>query len=141
MICNKCGLSEAIYHNSTIVNGVVVDEHLCASCMGVNPKASYFNPIITGHCCKTCGCTFDEFSSSGLLGCTDCYNSFREELRPIINKLQGSLNHYGKDNVKGLTEEEKEYMELKKQLKQAVSLEDYELASALKEQILKFRDI
>ena len=140
MLCNKCGKNEAVYHNSLVVNGIVVDEHLCTSCNGTKSKSNYFNPIITGHCCKTCGCTFEEFSASGLLGCTDCYNSFREELSSIINKLHGSSNHYGKSNVRGLTEEEKEYMELTKQLKQAISLEDFELAGAIKEQILKLRN-
>lgn len=140
MVCSKCGMFEAVHHNTIVVNGVVVDEHLCVNCYGSNNTTSYFNPIITGHCCKTCGCTFEEFSNSGLLGCSDCYTYFKDELKPIINKLQGSINHYGKDNNINLTEEEKEYMELKKQLQQAVSMEDYELASALKEQILKLRD-
>lgn len=141
MLCTKCGKSDAIYHNSSVIDGMVIDEHLCGDCINGGVKNTYFNPIITNHCCKTCGCTFDEFSRTGLLGCSDCYNNFREELNPIINKLQGSIHHYGKNNVKDLSEEEKEYMELKKQLQQAVSLEDYELASALKEQILKFRDM
>lgn len=140
MLCSRCGFREAVYHNSIVVNGIVIDEHLCKDCSGEHTKTSYFNPIITGHCCKTCGCTFEEFSSSGLLGCNDCYNSFREELTSVINKLHGASIHYGKSNNKGLTEEEKEYMELTRQLKQAVSLEDYELASALKEQLMKLRD-
>lgn len=141
MVCNKCGMYEAVHHNSIIIDGVVVDEHLCVNCYGVDNKSSYFNPIITGHCCKTCGCTFDEFSNSGLLGCSDCYTYFKDELKSIINKLQGSINHYGKDNKRDLSEIEKEYMELKKQLAQAVSIEDFELASLIKEQILKLRDI
>ena len=140
MICSKCGINEAILHNSYVVEGVVVDEYLCADCKVGLDTSMYFNPIITSHCCKTCGCTFEEFSTSGLLGCSDCYKHFREELKPIINKLQGNLHHFGKDNSVGLSEEEKEYMELNKQLKHAVSIEDYELASQLKEQILKFRD-
>ena len=85
MLCSKCGKNEAVYHNSLVVNGIVVDEHLCSDCNGTKSKSNYFNPIITGHCCKTCGCTFEEFSASGLLGCTDCYNSFREELSSINN--------------------------------------------------------
>ena len=92
MLCNKCGKNEAVYHNSLVVNGIVVDEHLCTSCNGTKSKSNYFNPIITGHCCKTCGCTFEEFSASGLLGCTDCYNSFREELSSIINFLNFNIS-------------------------------------------------
>lgn len=145
MDCTKCGKNIAVYHNVLEVNGVIKEEHLCNDCM-VNSFNStkvenFFNPIISSNCCKTCGHTFEEFLNTGNLGCPDCYNSFKERLEPVITKLQGSLIHYGKANIKGLTEEEKEYMELNRQLKQAVKMEDYELASSLKEQILKLRDI
>lgn len=145
MNCTRCGKDVAVYHNVIEQNGNTREEHLCNECMlnSFNePKnVSFFNPIISNDCCKTCGYTFEEFLSTGNLGCPDCYIYFKEKLNPIIAKLQGSLNHYGKSNIKGLTEEEKEYMELNRQLKQAVKMEDYELASSLKEQILKFRDI
>lgn len=106
-----------------------------------NNNLNFFNPILSNNSCKKCGCTFEEFSSTGLFGCSNCYEFFSEELKPILIKLQGSDMHYGKENSKGLTEEEKEYMELNRKLKQAVFLEDYELASSIKEQILKLRDI
>ena len=145
MLCTKCNQNLAVYHNSKTVNGEYINEHLCNDCMIDNfseeISTNYFNPIITSNCCKTCGCTFDEFSSTGKLGCSDCYTNFSEELKPVINKLHGSVMHYGKENSKGLTEREKEYFELNRQLKQAVFMEDYELASTLKEKILKFRDI
>lgn len=147
MICTNCGKNLAVFHTTKIVNNKTIEVHLCNDCMAqdlkleMDNKSNYFNPIITSHSCRTCGCTFEEFSKSGLLGCPDCYEYFKEELKNVIIKLQGSTMHYGKSNSKGNSEEEKEYMELNRQLKDAVFREDYELASQLKEQILKLRDI
>lgn len=142
MICNNCNENIAVYH--TVINGNPV--HLCAKCFEeMNNESStkeYFdNPILSDHCCKTCGQTFEEFKRTGLVGCADCYFYFKEELKPIVLKLQGSLIHYGKEKSSELSEDEKEYMELNKQLKQAVYNEDYELATHLQQRILSFRDI
>ena len=142
MICSECNYNDAVYHNE--IDGV--SQHLCAECyhkkMDKQLKNEYFyNPILSDHCCKTCGQTFEEFQKTGLVGCSDCYFYFKEELKPVILKMQGSLIHYGKEKSTEMTEEEKEYMELSKQLKQAVYNEDYELATHLQQRILSFRDI
>ncbi len=148
MLCTNCGNNLAVYHTTKDLDGKKIEVHLCNDCMvkqfsieNSNSNNNFFNPIISNDSCKFCGCTFEEFSKTGLLGCPNCYDFFRDKLKSVIGKLQGSTIHYGKENFKGITEYEKEFMELNKQLKEAVYLEDYELASSLKEQILKLKDI
>lgn len=49
-----------------------------------------------GKSCPVCGLTLADFRATGLLGCADCYNAFREELLPTIRYVQGKLRHEGK---------------------------------------------
>ena len=46
--------------------------------------------------CPNCGLTYSSFKSSGRLGCSECYEAFRNELVPLLGRLQGSTGHVGK---------------------------------------------
>lgn len=46
--------------------------------------------------CDSCGSTFNDIVSSGLVGCADCYDKFADKLQPSIFKLHGNAKHVGK---------------------------------------------
>jgi protein arginine kinase activator len=46
--------------------------------------------------CPFCGGTSDEYMQTGLVGCAKCYDFFRAELDPHIERLQGGTTHEGK---------------------------------------------
>lgn len=46
--------------------------------------------------CPRCGMTLEEFRRTGLLGCANCYPYFREELAPVLRRVQGRTVHTGK---------------------------------------------
>lgn len=46
--------------------------------------------------CKTCGVSLDAYRKTLLLGCSDCYESFYEQLLPELRKFHGNVKHIGR---------------------------------------------
>src|SRR5437868_499282 len=46
--------------------------------------------------CPTCKHTLHDITAIGKLGCPDCYTSFKAEVLPLLNKIQGNIAHIGK---------------------------------------------
>ena len=57
--------------------------------------ASLSSPI-----CPNCGRDFADFSRSGKIGCSVCYEVFHEQLEPILRRVHGTSSHTGKVPVK-----------------------------------------
>lgn len=59
--------------------------------------------------CPKCKSTLKDISKSTRLGCAECYNTFGDALRRIIQHTQHSLKHVGKvPKIYQISEEEKE---------------------------------
>lgn len=86
--------------------------------------------------CYECGYTLAEFYKTGMLGCPDCYNAFREELISAIKDVQnGAYEHCGDmpdDEDKWLL---KKYKELLAEKEQAVIEERFDDSATLAEEI------
>jgi protein arginine kinase activator len=104
--------------------------------------------------CGTCGLSFAAFRQHGLLGCSGCYEAFEDKLSPLIERAhQGSTHHIGKtpkrmlataregdqeaiERVLGGAKERAERVALlRKQLEEAISMEQYERAAALRDEL------
>lgn len=147
MLCEICGQNEAIIHRVMIINGKRTEQHFCAKCakeIGLGAlKAPVMPDIMTQYLqpesddaeCR-CGTTIREFKRTGILGCESCYTDMRDELMPIIKRLQGGrIEHRG--HISSCSEANKLY-ELKKlrnDLAEAVNNEQYELAAELRDKI------
>lgn len=166
MICDKCKQREATYHSTVNINGNVSESHLCSECaISENKISNLFNvgklfntsmfdinTNLVSHkapkqsqesdVCKTCGKTYNEFLTQGLLGCNDCYDTFKSYLMPIIKTMQYDTKHIGKViNTDSFTsEEESKIKKLEFKLRQAVASENYELASEIKKQISQLKN-
>ena len=46
--------------------------------------------------CPNCGTTLEDFRRTGLLGCAECYQIFREEVFAAARHVQGKIHHEGK---------------------------------------------
>lgn len=92
--------------------------------------------LTSGKRCSVCGSDFRSIADSGKVGCPNCYTEFRGRLSPTIKKIHGNTVHCGKHS-KVTTQEsrESETAALKKQLAEAVSSENYELAAELRDKI------
>jgi protein arginine kinase activator len=153
-LCQSCKKNAATVHLTEIVEGVKREVHYCEACAqteGLSPLSPqiYFpnlvGPVAGGSevepdlKCPECGLTYAEFRQRGRLGCGADYDLFREGLNQLLERIHGSNQHIGKipqsegDNLKL----EREIIELKRELKRAIHMEDYEQAARIRDRIRK----
>jgi protein arginine kinase activator len=161
MLCERCKKNDASYHMTKIVQNKKVEIHLCEQCareMGETSSPLSFQNIISelmGYIsqpyemekhyeprCGNCGTYFSEFKKGGLLGCSECYRSFSEELNPVLRKVQGSIKHVGKvPKSRGKTQSDKgEINGLQIMLQRAIENEEYEEAAKIRDEIKKLQN-
>lgn len=163
MLCESCKKNEASVHVTKIVNGVKQEFDLCEKCARdfgeLNftgqidlPTPFTFQSILSGLMdyinlssdksqkafdiiCPKCGTTYSEFKKNGLVGCSECYNSFKSTLLPIIKRVQGNIEHNGKVPVKAGKDiiEKRRILKLKEELQEAVAKEEYERAAEIRD--------
>ena len=87
--------------------------------------------------CPNCGLTFQEFRSTGRLGCHNDYEHFGRGLRPLLEKIHGSVQHTGRvpARVGARIERQRLIGALQRDLSQAVEREEYERAAELRDKI------
>ena len=102
--------------------------------------------------CATCGSTYHDISKSGQVGCANCYELFLSELMPSIRRIHGNTTHCGKIPVNSVEENKTEHAatvvepkepaveDLKKQLVDAVSEQNFELAAQLRDKIKEMEE-
>ena len=108
MLCQHCKKNPAAVNYFENVNGKKFEYHLCALCYAdlygeLNNKVNntvwaglFANPMPRKKVCPVCHTTFADFERTGLLGCTSCYDVFKEELIPTILRIHGKVEHIGK---------------------------------------------
>lgn len=154
MMCDNCGKNPATTHLKTVVNGVVHENHLCSYCAAnqgygnigklslTNMLASMFGESISSgepisKRCECCGASFSDIAQSGRVGCSECYNTFRQELMPSLNRLHGKAAHIGNAPYEQKPEEtvQDKIKKLKAQLSDAIKAEEFENAAKLRDEI------
>lgn len=160
MTCEDCHKNNATVHYTQIVNDETETFHLCDSCaqdrglkttpMSAQVPLSDFlsemgAPIFTkaantNVACIRCGSTFRQFRKTGRLGCAHCYKTFEHEMSELLRKIHGSNEHVGVDvgSEQGeLDEAEVRLLSLRRELRDAVDREEYELAAQLRDSIVE----
>lgn len=164
MMCERCHLRPATVHKVRIENGVKTELHLCESCAretgevvtGPSPfgatleelMKSFFDlpfmeapsstPLQGGSVtrCPNCSLTWADFKRLGQLGCSQCYDAFERELRPVLRRLHGATEHTGKrPGERGESVRRRELERLREELREAIGAEQYERAAALRDRI------
>lgn len=158
MACDNCGENEAVVHLTQIVNNQMSTYHLCQKCAaekGLEAGTSYSNAPLTDflaqmgdppaggeqaakEACAFCGLTFDDFKSTGRLGCPHCYASFEVQLRGLLRRIHGGTQHVGKVYLPpdpGVADRHERLAGLRRRLQRAVETEDFERAAQIRDQI------
>jgi protein arginine kinase activator len=162
MLCQNCQQKTATVHLTKVIDSDKTELHLCDACaksaggeLSFMSESSFtFQNLIAslldvewglyqppssdkGVQCPNCGLTFFDFKKSGLLGCGECYRSFKSGLEPLFKKVHGSNRHTGKVPIRtgGKVRIRKEIEDLRSQLQQAIGREDYEKAAMLRDEI------
>lgn len=87
--------------------------------------------------CPGCGFAFDDLKKTGRLGCSECYQFFRDEIKQNLGGLHKGICHHGRV-PEGMLEafEKRQHLEkLQKEMEDAIQTEDYEKAAALRDEI------
>lgn len=149
MNCQKCNKRPATVHIVQFVNDIKTEQHLCSICSGqtsiIFPQFNVSDNLIIekflnqvnsdaglGHVCQKCGTSFEEFLSSGLLGCAHCYEQFEEKLEEPIRRLHHAYMHKGK-KPGNIQQSHSSLEALRKELEQAISDENYERAAVIRD--------
>jgi len=157
MICNVCGNNKATIHVTEFIDGNLVELHICESCSHANKMhanaALSLNDIFSGlmqftgptahvdkllHTrCPHCKVSLKDVQRNGKVGCARCYESFATFFMPIIKKVHGSTQHFGKKPV-GLDEKmslQAEISALESDLQKHIKCEGFEEAALIRDKI------
>ena len=165
MLCKRCKKNQATVHVSKIVNNYKSDVYLCAECAKKENEIPFMNGnlfdfnigdflsgmmqspenysqpnVIT---CKNCGMELTEFSDHGRLGCAHCYDSFRNELLPLLKQIHGAVAHTGKipNHASSTLKLKKQKEFLQQDLQDAIQNERYEDAAKIRDEIKKLTQL
>ncbi len=162
MICEGCGKLPAVVRFEQVVNGKKTTMNLCRDCAekrGVfnvlfQPAFSINNLLsallgsqVKGTLaqespgeqarCPVCGMSYRDFARVGRLGCSRCYETFKDKLEPLLRRIHGSERHAGKAPAaaQGFAKFRRELEQLKKDQASAVASEEYENAAVIRDKI------
>ncbi|MBN1523515.1 MAG: UvrB/UvrC motif-containing protein [Spirochaetales bacterium] len=164
MTCEICNAKEAVFHIKQIIGKDEIELHLCDKCAQLrgitkseNAMDFSISQLLTGLVdtktvikknaneiqeCAQCGYTLTKFKKTGVLGCSECFAVFAKQVKNYVHKIYGNVAHRGKYPSK--LEAYKNYVfdveTLKEELKQAITVEDYERAALLRDRIRDMTD-
>ncbi len=158
MKCDICHKNEATIHYTEIVHNQMIKMNICEGCaqekgVGIpspfsisdllsglaeldTETASFADPV-----CPCCGLSLSSFRKCGRLGCSECYETFKDSLMSLLQTIHKNTKHKGKrfrsvprQGTKKVMPEDK-IKQLKEALHKAVEKEEYEHAAELRDQI------
>lgn len=158
MLCESCGKNEAYIHYTKIINGKYMEEHLCEECALKNydfdkdfSMSKLFTGLIDGikdnkekineTKCNFCGLSYSKFRNEGKFGCSQCYETFKDKLDPLIKGLHGHNRHRGKIPINSSSRVYLKRVEdnLQIDLENAIKMEEFERAAQIRDQLKKLR--
>jgi len=154
MNCDVCKQNQAVVFLTQIVDGKMQKVNLCDSCSkekGVtDPTGFALADLLLGlgaaqeiekgggvTKCPVCGFSQADFKKTGRLGCAVCYDTFCDGLAGLLKGMHKGITHVGKIParlVKSM-EREQQLKELQRDLRKAVTEENYENAAELRDRI------
>ena len=154
MLCQRCKKQAATVHLTEILQNEKRERHLCEECAreeGVAVKAQInLQDILSGMLeahqtaekdatltCPDCKITYAEFRQQGRLGCPHDYDVFAEPLKAVLEKVHGATEHTGKVPRRAGVDvkAQRQLLQLRRDLQQAVEGERYEEAARLRDLI------
>lgn len=154
MNCDVCKQNQATVFLTQIVDGKMQKVNLCEACSkekGVtDPTGFALADLLLGlgaaqeiekgggiNKCPACGFSQADFKKTGRLGCAICYDTFADALETLIKGMHKGSEHTGKvpSRLARSIEREQQLKELQRELRKAVSDENYESAAQLRDRI------
>ncbi len=153
-LCMDCASNEDFSHYSNLFDGGMHLTSLLSGLLGAYVAKNEETDDATAQVkCPSCGMEYGEFVKKSSFGCADCYDVFGPLISDTIKKLQGSDTHVGKkpmiygepkesaisgnDDPKAARQHEIDI--LSKKLREAVSVEDFDEAARLRDEIAELK--
>ena len=114
MLCEECQKNEAAFSVTVTSGGETTTRHLCGECMqkmGLSLNGGEISGFLSSilsilsqsaeekdnsPVCSGCGMHYSAFERTGRLGCAQCYHDFAEQLRPVLQRIHGNIQHEGR---------------------------------------------
>jgi len=154
MHCDVCKTNQATVFLTQIVDGKMQKVNLCEACSkekGVtDPTGFALADLLLGlgaaqemerggavQKCPSCGFSQADFKKTGRLGCATCYTTFADGLAALLKGMHKGTEHVGKvpARMAKTLERESAMKTLQRDLRKAVSDEDYESAATIRDRI------
>lgn len=164
MLCTKCNLRIGKIEIQRNEDGEIINYILCDECAktfeNYDLETSFSdNDLLTSliesvqrsplqvsyiltTTCSSCGMTYGSYRKTGRVGCSKCYESFKEKITPLVQELHGSTVHVGMSpkNYSDYESIKRKIMALKSELKTAISKEEFEKAVSLRDEISELEE-
>ena len=161
MLCEKCKEKKASIHLTELVNGKKRDLKLCDDCANKEKSINFnldfnmpfhmkdiFSSIMEAgnnkdaykndeNHCDYCKSTYSRFKDIGRLGCYKCYDKFKNNLLPLIKRVQGTTEHVGKipKRIGGPLKIKNRISRLRLELNRYIANEEFEKAAQVRDKI------
>ncbi|KPK97047.1 MAG: hypothetical protein AMJ95_11130 [Omnitrophica WOR_2 bacterium SM23_72] len=158
MLCDVCSKNPATVHLTEIIDDQINELHLCEECarqksaameqqfglssllagMAEVEKPAAKEKESAGIKCPNCQLTYADFKRIGRLGCGECYTAFKRFLAPLLKRIHGSNQHFGKSPskaAKATVRRKLDLGELRDKLQRAIETEAFEEAARIRDQI------
>ena len=133
-LCADCAQTKGVVQAKAQLN---VSADLLQGLLGLKPEESRPKRKSGDRVCPGCSMTLSEFKTRGRLGCPRCYEDFRDEVVPLLERVHDACQHEGRYPAAGETPSkprpQSRANELRQQLSQAIAEERYEEAAALRD--------
>jgi len=150
MQCEICNENTATMHFKQVTNGEVREMHICEECAGEHgfeiPAPVSMTDFLFGigvhknaeiegedRTCRSCGKKRSDLRKTSLLGCPECYETFKEEMEPMLAAMHKGTRHVGK--VPAAKRVTAEILRAQAALCQAVEDQNFEEAAKLRDDI------
>ena len=149
MMCELCNENAATVHFKQILNGQEREMGICADCARTHgfdvqsPLA--MTDFLFGigvqdasdpsaeKSCPVCHMRHSDFQKSSRMGCPHCYDTFTDQLLPMLAAMQSGPQHQGK--VPASQRMQRDVTNLQVVLDKAVADQDFEQAAVLRDKI------
>jgi len=159
MLCDICHKNEATVHLTEIIDNQITELHLCEECArqkgakmeqhfgladllaGLSDLGQQFESVGKAKLkCPNCGLTYEDFRRIGRLGCSECYEAFKDSLEILLKRIHGSTQHLGRApaaRAKTAAPLKKASVIelLRAKLQTAIEMEEFEEAAKLRDKI------
>jgi len=150
MLCEFCEENEATLHFKQVYSGDVKEINVCAECaeergfdvqsplpvtdflFGMGSLANASKPA-EEKTCGTCHMRPSDFKKSSRLGCPTCYETFGEQLEPMLKGMHKGLRHVGK--VLAREKMDSDLASRRSELQRSIAEQDFERAAVLRDEI------